>query len=261
MNATLREMSGKLGDGHPKVVSLRETIAETQKFIDENSQESLDPSGGPIEPEAKLRQYLAQIQQEIFDLQSQIAVMQPEYVMHHQKAQQIATNRRDIERVEQQMNDVREIMQVTKEKLIDIDAGGQAGNRNRHEGFRFSILANATYGEVVWPILPLILGLGGFLGALAGFGLGCLVELADKTFHNPDEIMRQLNVPLIGHVPVIGQSKRYLIENSLIDPIVCTYHRPKSQVSEAFRAVRNGVVFQHPRETTFGDPGYQPNTG
>jgi capsular exopolysaccharide synthesis family protein len=42
---------------------------------------------------------------------------------------------------------------------------------------------------------------------------------------------------------VIGQSKRYLVENSLIDPIVCTYHRPKSQVSEAFRAVRTALFF------------------
>ena len=92
-------------------------------------------------------------------------------------------------------------------------------------------------------MLAVILPIGGLLGALLGFGLGCLVELADKTFHNPDEITRWLQVPLIGHVPVITQGKRYLVENSLIEPIVCTYHRPKSQVSEAFRAVRTALYF------------------
>ena len=44
-------------------------------------------------------------------------------------------------------------------------------------------------------------------------------------------------------MPVITQGKRYLVENSLIEPIVCTYHRPKSQVSEAFRAVRTALYF------------------
>jgi len=125
--------------------------------------------------------------------------------------------------------------------LVELETSGQGSNRQ--EGFNFVILQDATYGEPVWPILPVILLIGGLLGSLTGFGLGCLVELADKTFHNPDEIMKQLQVPLIGHIPVIGQSKRYLVENSLIEPIVCTYHRPKSQVSEAFRAVRTALYF------------------
>ena len=42
---------------------------------------------------------------------------------------------------------------------------------------------------------------------------------------------------------MITQGKRYLVENSLIEPIVCTYHRPKAQVSEAFRAVRTALYF------------------
>ncbi len=238
----LREMQVRLGEGHPKVIALKETIADWQGFID-NSDDGTDDEPFEAEPEEILRRYVVSLQQQIRDIQVALSKMQPEYILHHEKASEIAKNQREIESVEQKIADVRDFMQITKEKLIDIDSGDTDGGRSRHEGFRFATLRNASYGEKVWPILPLILGLGGFLGSLAGFGLGCLVELADKTFHNPDEIMKQLNVPLIGHVPVIGQSKRYLIENSLIDPIVCTYHRPKSQVSEAFRAVRTALYF------------------
>jgi capsular exopolysaccharide synthesis family protein len=73
--------------------------------------------------------------------------------------------------------------------------------------------------------------------------MGYFVDMADKTFHSPDEIMRQLNIPLIGHIPVIQQSKRHVIENSFIDPSICTYHRSKSQASEAFRAIRTALFF------------------
>ena len=147
-----------------------------------------------------------------------------------------------IDAIEKQMSQVFKFVEVASERLMELQTVSDSGN-SRKEGFHFNILKPANYGEPVWPILPMILAIGALLGSLIGFGLGCIVELADKTFHNPDEIMRQLQVPLIGHVPVIGQSKRYLVENSLIEPIVCTYHRPKSQVSEAFRAVRTALYF------------------
>ena len=158
--------------------------------------------------------------------------------MHVAEEEKLSTLRQMTELKMRERDKVYELLSLTQEKAFEIDPSGGLNNRSSQEGFRFQRLMDATVGEKVWPILPIVLGIGGLLGTLAGFGLGCLVELADKTFHNPDEIMKQLDLPLIGHIPVISSSKRYLVENSLIDPIVCTYHRPKSQVAEAFRAVR-----------------------
>ena len=134
---------------------------------------------------------------------------------------------------------------LTSLDVADLQIIEQESTRqsNLHKGFIFETTRPAYRGREVWPLLAVILPIAGLLGSMLGFGLGCLVELADKTFHNPDEITRWLQVPLIGHVPVITQGKRYLVENSLIEPIVCTYHRPKSQVSEAFRAVRTALYF------------------
>ena len=111
---------------------------------------------------------------------------------------------------------VKKYLNTITAKLVEIKPSSNSDSNQ--EGFRVQMLSEASLGEVVWPILPLILGCGGLLGSIAGFGLGCLVELADKTFHNPDEVMKQLQVPLIGHIPVIGQGKRYLVEGSAIEP-------------------------------------------
>ena len=81
------------------------------------------------------------------------------------------------------------------------------------------------------------------MGLLSGFCIGYLIDIADKTYRNPDEITRQLNVPLIGHIPIIASPKRNLNADSYIHPLVCTYHRPKAQSSEAFRAVRTALFF------------------
>ena len=155
----------------------------------------------------------------------------------HQRLAELISDR------ELQLGEISSMLEVAKQKVVEINPRGELDGSTEQKGFYFTNLMVARVGEQVWPILPISLGIGGLLGLLSGFGLGCLVDLADKTFHNPDEIMRQLNLPLIGHIPVISQSKRYLVENSLIDPIICTYHRPKSQSSEAFRAVRTALFF------------------
>jgi succinoglycan biosynthesis transport protein ExoP len=229
-----------LGSGHRLVKSLDAAIADETSYL-EKLQAGLDESSDSgLEPHEVLNWFVSKTRQQISDLRLTINKEQQAFSAHLKEASRIADIERRIDDIKLQMQDVREYILVTAKNLIEADSGDP---NQRQEGFRFQKLQDATVGEVVWPILPIILGIGGLLGSVIGFGLGCLVELADKTFHNPDEIMKQLNVPLIGHVPVIGQSKRYLIENSLIEPIICTYHRPKSQVSEAFRAVRTALYF------------------
>ncbi len=234
-----RRLVGTFGPGHKQVKILKQDIEEWEKSLAELVAEG-QIGRPPIVPEEVLRRYVDSLNQQIYDLQAAIEINQKALIDHSTEAARIANVQRKIENIESQMEDVREFLRIAEKKMIEIDSGDM---NSRQEGFRFQKLQNATYGEPVWPILFVILGIGGLLGSVAGFGLGCLVELADKTFHNPDEIMKQLSFPLIGHIPVIGSSKRYLVENSLIDPIICTYHRPKSQVSEAFRAVRTALYF------------------
>ncbi len=236
-----RIVSTRLGPGHHQVKVLRDEIQRWKDDLAANINGTSDQiADTSVEPEVVLQRYVTKQNQLISDLRTRIDVNSKKMAMHAEEAGRIRDVTRRVEDIKLQMAGVREFIQAAERRLIEADSGD---NNTRQEGFHFQHLQNATHGKEIWPILAIILGIGGILGSLAGFGLGCLVELADKTFHNPDEIMKQLNVPLIGHVPVIGQSKRYLVENSLIEPIVCTYHRPKSQVSEAFRAVRTALYF------------------
>jgi capsular exopolysaccharide synthesis family protein len=229
----------KYGAGHPQIKALDAAINERESRLVELESQELRVKGTP--PEEIVRMFVVSAKQQMSDLRANLKFDFQVYAENAEKVRRIA-------RAEQR------VLELEKEREVRLDRARIADDRrienqstasqtNLHKGFRFGTTRPATYGQDVWPLLAVILPMGGLLGALVGFGLGCLVELADKTFHNPDQITRQLQVPLIGHVPVISQGKRFLVENSLIEPIVCTYHRPKSQVSEAFRAVRTALFF------------------
>ena len=227
-----------LGPGHASVRSLTLAIDERKAKIAKLEQEGAKIIGAG--PEQIIQRFIVLVKQQIGDLRqtldSDLAVYNENWIKAV-KAERAAL-------------EVAELLAL-KEKLVkqsdvadrQVMEEGSTQQTRLHKGFIFSKTRTAYRGEEVWPLLAVILPVAGLLGSLLGFGLGCLVELADKTFHNPDEITRWLQVPLIGHIPVITQGKRYLVENSLIEPIVCTYHRPKAQVSEAFRAVRTALYF------------------
>ncbi len=237
----LEQLSQRVGPSHPNYKVVKKQLEFRKNQLDGERDEELIQLG--LDPEVVLRRYLLSLNQRISDEELKIENNSAQLILHETEFQKIASVQRRIDQLRADMKDANEFVNIGKKKIVEVDPTEELNNMNDNQGFRFEPLRNASVGKRVWPILPVILGIGGLLGLLAGFGLGCLVELADKTFHNPDEVMKQLNVPLIGHVPVISQSKRYLVENSLIEPIVCCYHRPKSQVSESFRAVRTALYF------------------
>jgi len=243
----LKGVMTRYGLGHREVKMLVNEIQQWKEYerelaIEDGSIEEVVEKG--YNPEQIVQLYVRRLDHEIADLQDFVRINSELYQENYSEAKRIAGVKAEIESVKENMDQVNNFVSMANARLIELNSREDSTRSGANqEGYNFQILQDATYGEPIWPILPIILGIGALAGSLLGFGLGCLVELADKTFHNPDEIMKQLHVPLIGHVPVIGQSKRYLVENSLIEPIVCTYHRPKSQVSEAFRAVRTALYF------------------
>ncbi len=236
-------MKQRLADGHPTVKMAKARLDRANQ----DYQEMLSGNSGntavsrPMTDQESLMSYLELVNSRIQSLQQELSYNLEAKVLHTAETKKLAVLDTKIELQQEATNNVKKFLDTITAKLVEIKPS--ANSDANQEGFRVQTLSEASLGEVVWPILPLILAGGGLLGSLLGFGLGCLVELADKTFHNPDEVMKQLQVPLIGHIPVIGQGKRYLVEGSAIEPIICTYHRPKSQTSEAFRAVRTALYF------------------
>ena len=111
------------------------------------------------------------------------------------------------------------------------------------------VISPPARGKLVRPIFAIIMGMSGICGLMAGFGLGWLVDFADRRFRSPEEIRRQLGLPLVGHIPLLEARRGDPVRvngnaaKARLDASLCTFHNPKGQQAEAFRAVRTSLYF------------------
>ncbi len=231
----------ELGAGHPKLVALRRRIEITQSHLDKLA--GLTPKRnkktGKQEPRPDfLTVYLTSLKNEMFLLQKKRQELQ--ILANNEEA--AAKGLRTYEH--KRSNFVREIarenslLQDIQAQIRDTELPTNMG------GISATVLTEARHGSLVFPKLSEFLGLGAFLGAFVGLGLGYLVEVADRSFRKPEEIIREFGVPILGHIPYMQEQKlRKIPKGTTMDRTVISLHQPRSRPAEAYRSVRTAVCF------------------
>jgi capsular exopolysaccharide synthesis family protein len=114
-------------------------------------------------------------------------------------------------------------------------------------GFKAEKLGKPGAGGKTSPLpYQYILG-GSLLGLMLGLGLAYLLEAMDKGFRTPEEIRRQLGLPVVGHIPLLvpdeDAAARVAGGQLVPDPLLVCHYRPRSVEAEAYRAVRTALYF------------------
>jgi capsular exopolysaccharide synthesis family protein len=106
------------------------------------------------------------------------------------------------------------------------------------------VLQHARTGVKISPIMERFLGMGALLGAMAGLGIAYLIEMADRSFRKPEDIIREFGVPIMGHIPFMTEQRMKIsADGNKFDRSAITVHLPRSRPAEAFRAIRTAVCF------------------
>jgi succinoglycan biosynthesis transport protein ExoP len=228
------ELSEKLGPDHPRVQAVNRKIEFTRDHG--NKLAGLSPDGAPKLDFISV--YLQSLRQELTTIENEKTALDLEAL----EADRLARTLADDENEDRSRRS--EIARL--EKLFD-DVSAQVRETNVNaeiSGVKAQVLTPARYGELVFPNLGQFLGLGAFLGASLGIGLGYLVEIADKSFRKPEDIIREFGVPIVGHIPFMKEQRlKGTLEDSLLDKTAVCAHQPRSRPAEAFRSVRTAVCF------------------
>lgn len=239
----------ELGADHPKLKTIRMQIEMTRSHLQQLAGLDLENKAGvtPVSGQAPpapdfLTVYLQSLREELLIVQRQQTDLQLMAEQEDVKARALMqeeiedTNRKsEMERLSKLFNET--TMQISE---IQVNAG--------MGGVIAQVLAPARHGSLVYPVITKFLGMGGFLGAFAGLVLGYLVEVADRSFRKPEDIIREFGVPIVGHIPFVTDARLKAVpQNTLIDRMAVSMHLPRSRTAEAFRAVRTAICFN-----TFG---------
>jgi len=219
----------KFGPKHREVQYLESRLIETdeqlQRVREQKLQESLD---------------LKQEQVRTAYLNSQHAMSLAEERLIEVKAKQADIERKLAEY--RRLNDELDFFKTAQEKAADYI---RDVNRIIQEQSAIRIV-------LVQPARPPIersnpkwyMGVGGIvLALLLSVGLALLLELADTSVRTANDVVRYLNLPILGTVPEADDEE---VQIERIETAVCEL--PHSMIAEAFRTIRTSLQFSAPAE-------------
>jgi succinoglycan biosynthesis transport protein ExoP len=234
-------LAEKFAPGHPKVMDIAKRIERYQAYIDARAVE-LDQINNlnRQKPDQILAQYMDFLRLELVRLDNVETKLNETIEKTKVDAKFLAGFTSDLRAKIDDQENIRRLFKEVLDKFSQIEIVKGRG------GYKMSEIRPADNVKQVEPKLLKCVAAGGLAGFLLGLGLACLIDLADKSFRNADQVRAELGTPLLGHIPVIPEVKRSNRKKQAASPInetVLTLHKPRSTIAEAYRAVRTGLNF------------------
>ena len=223
------------GPDHPVVTSQRKRIALTRELYRNLTDDDDGRGDQEIKPVDFLTVYVDSLREQLRATEEQGQELDILFAEESSAAKALTVFEVENEAFRKDINRMQQLFDGVVKRLEEVNLIKDYG------GYKTQVISPASAGWQVEPSLSRIMTIACMLGMLAGFGLAYLVELADKSFRSPEEVSDQLGLPIIGHIPFMRTQTAS--ENSVLSPTLCVFHRPKSSLSEAYRAVRTALYF------------------
>jgi polysaccharide biosynthesis transport protein len=237
----------QLGESHPSVISVRQILSKLEddllrrKNRLKKAEEEFATEFGASKKELSTPENRLAIA--VGGLQTTLAKLTIEKGRYVQESLDLKSKMQDNQALigEYSLNlseleAVSVVAEQISENLRKLNLGSEYGQKT------VTRLDLPTGGAFVGPFWHRFLGIGALLGFVAFSGLAYLLELADRSYRNPDEIAVDLGMPIIGHLPLATLSRADRIDEK-VDSSIVTLHKNRSSLSEAFRGIRTAVFF------------------
>lgn len=226
------QLNTQFGPSYPKVVALNNQIAQVESDLSSEQQKLMGRVRGEynqaVQRERMLRGALESQKQEANKLN--------ERAIQYQILKREAEGSREL---------YESLLRRSKEAAVV--ASLRSGNIRTVDSARVPEAPSK-------PNVPRNIALGMFMGLIAGIGLAVVLDILDNTVRTPEEAQQLTSLPSLGLVPLMGEAsevkpaagKRLPVKTGTGRPNtslgLVAYGRPKSEVSEAYRALRTSVL-------------------
>jgi len=221
----ISELSQKYGEKHPKMVQLKKELETIQKSIADESKRVINS--------IKNEYLIAKAKED--NARRAVEAQKAETQKMSERAIQYSVLLREVEKN-------RELYENLLKRLKETTVSSEIGTTN------IRIVDHAEVPKTPFKpkkfrnfLLSIVVGL------FMGIGLAFFFEYLDNTVKTPEDIQKYLQVPNLALIPKIDFKKE--VGEDIDNPQIITFHKPKSNISEAFRSLRTSVLFSFPEHT------------
>lgn len=244
VEATILEQ--KVGPSHPRLVEVRKRIELVRREYT-RMEKPLPKQTTPQAPVTMdyLAVYRQSLQHELEQLRSQRDDLKEMAAAAERNAHLVEKSNHMEMRLKTQVDRLQRQYDSIATKIDQTEVNADMS------GVRAKVIRQAGTGFLVYPIIYRFVGLGGLMGALLGLVLGYVVELADRSFRKPEEVIREFGMPILGHIPYMKDKRLRGIQDekaAKMDRTLVTAHLPRSRPAESYRTIRTAICF-----STVGD--------
>ncbi len=255
-----RSLSDSFGAGHPLVDAVRKEIEITQQFMESNAPEEASIAAKKLDPAELLETYTMLLRNDISELEKRKKILMRDSETELAEAKLI-------ENQFMKGNSLRARLTRAQMRYDQVILRLQELNLSKsYAGFSTDLLAAPEPPlEQSWPKLPILGGLGLFLGFGLGIALALVVDMLDSTFSSVEDLERSVGANVIAHVPRFDVKKlrNDLAPDSKVAASLLSFHSPRSAESEIYRVARTSLLVSNRREAvrTIMNTSPQPGDG
>ncbi len=193
---------------HPDIIRLKKMIARLEGEEVESGAEEIEPQPGSIEMEPTLpttqdflRPQLEQVHMEIGNLKAEIKKTQSKVELYQQRIEETPKRQQELLSLTRDYDNLKKLYDSLQTRKLEAEISVSMEKKQKGEQFR--VLDPARV-----PVMPagpetlkiflasLILGLG------VGGGLAYLVEMMDTSYKTPEEVEKDLKLPILFSMPI-----------------------------------------------------------
>ncbi len=221
----------KLGENHREVQQTKQTIKQTMSERDERA----------LEKARQIRE------SDITNAYDQLAILKNELAENERLRAETENRQKDLDATRIRYNNLLDIKEERKETLASIREQIEKYNMIKEDAETAKVRAIGKAPppfDVSFPQISVFLPGGTFLGMMFGVGLAFLIELLNDLLRTPRDVMRNLNVALVGMICHKDQDED--VED--VDVWNVVRQAPYSITSECYRQLRTNLKLSNNSE-------------
>jgi polysaccharide chain length determinant protein (PEP-CTERM system associated) len=198
----LASLEARYTSRHPDVIRLKETIANLERKM---SEAGGDVEGGQprslTELHGTLKVQLQEIELEIRNTKEEIRKTKAQVAWYQKKVEETPKREQELLSLNRDYENLKELYNSLLNRKLEADIAVSMEKKQKGEQFRVIDPAKVPTAPVK-PDMRKIFLMTIALGLGLGGGLAYLVEMMDTSYRDPDEVEKELKVPVLVSIPI-----------------------------------------------------------